>query len=87
MTEKRDLLHESRIDYARERFVRNPTRERYQEFIELIRDRSTEQVARMDSLITQSNQTIGQQSADCARANSACSGMPDPFNGGARGGK
>lgn len=80
----KDFNHELRIDFARMRFLRWPTRSNGNQFMALLRARSPSQVARMERAHFGS---IGQRIASRAGANPACSGTPDPINGGMRGGK
>jgi hypothetical protein len=84
MQRLKDFLHELRIDYARMRFLRWPTKKNGNQFMAHLRARSPSQVARMEKAQFGSN---GQRIASRAGANPTCSGTPDPIHGGMRGGK
>ena len=71
----KDFNHELRIDFARMRFLRWPTKKNGNQFMALLRARSPSQVARMERAQSGSN---GQRSADCASAIQARAGMPVP---------
>ncbi len=71
----KDFKHELRIDFARMRFLRWPTKANGNQFTALLLARSPSQVARMERARFGSN---GQQSADCARTTQARPGTPDP---------
>ena len=51
MTRLLDIFHELRIDIARRRLLRHPSRANAQNFNNLIRSRSPQQVARMERFI------------------------------------